>query len=129
MGKGAKAVRAAINGQSRIDVEEMNRQRYITKMRTKARLNCIQRDIDFKKAQLECGKITETRVVHRMPDGSMSIVDGYVDGLKPKHILENEIDQQSVEIILMNEQLEEIEKIENENTKDNGSGSEGKTSD
>jgi len=110
-------------------VNQMKVQRHITKMRTIARKNCIQRDIDFKKEQLDSGKIVETRVLHRMPDGTISIVDGYEGGLKPKHILLNEIDQQSVEVTLMNEQLEEITKLENETAKDNGSGSEVKASD
>ena len=129
MGKGSKAVRSAVNQQSREDVNQMKVQRHITKMRTIARKNCIQRDIDFKKEQLDSGKIVETRVLHRMPDGTISIVDGYEGGLKPKHILLNEIDQQSVEVTLMNEQLEEITKLENETAKDNGSGSEVKASD
>ena len=54
------------------------------------RISCIVREKEYKQSQLANG-ITETRVIEQSPGQPAVAVDGYVDGLKPRYVVENEI--------------------------------------
>lgn len=88
------------------------------RMKTKAlagvNINNIQRDVDFKQGQIDSEKIIETRVVKISDSGSPIIIDGYVNGVKPKHILQNEIDSLKAQQEMYRKQIQEIEKAEEE---------------
>lgn len=121
MGKGAKKV----NRQKReTEKERENRlrqqkfERKETKRRLSVQLENMKREIEFKKGQLESGKIVETRSVHRMPDGAATIVDGYTGGLKPKHILINEYTELESQCELWAERISEINKAEEDDARE-----------
>ena len=92
--------------------ERVQRQydRKVSLSRLAVRIGSIARDITYKMKQIETGIITETRSIHKLPDGTAAIVDGYVDELKPKFIIENEVDYLKNEMDLIKEQIEETKK-------------------
>lgn len=95
--------------------EQIAYNRKITKERNSVMIQNIQREIDFKKEQLE-KEIIETISIHRIPDGTAIRVDGYLDGKKPKFIIENEIDSLNQRIEEFKDQNKNIEELENANT-------------
>ena len=116
MGKGAKQVKKFTQAEiKRKEQEEAQKKfdRSQSKKRLTAQVKNMGRDVIFKQEQLTNG-IVETRTVHLLPDGTATIVDGYVDKLKPKHIIENEITEYEAKIEMFKEQLDEIKKIEDE---------------
>lgn len=96
--------------------EQVAYERKITKERNEVMIKNIQREIDFKKTELE-KEIIETISIHRIPDGTAIRVDGYADGKKPKFIIENEIDSLNQRIQEFEEQNKNIKELENANTK------------
>ncbi len=86
--------------------------RITTEERCKTQINFLKREIEYKQNQLR-GTITETRAVNQIPGQPPNTVEGYVDGLKPPYILENEIEKNNQ---LIKEQKRQIEntKIERE---------------
>jgi len=116
MGKGAKQVRKFTQAEQKkreMEEEQKRFDRSQSKKRLTAQIKNMGRDIIFKKGQLDTG-IVETRTVHLTPDGSATIVDGYIDNMKPKHIIENEITEYGAKIEIFQEQIDEIKKIEEE---------------
>ena len=80
--------------------EQIAYERGIKKQRNNVMITGINREIEYKKNELANG-ITETRTIHRIPDGTAVNVDGYTDNKKPKFMILNEIDalsQRSKEI-------------------------------
>jgi len=80
-------------------------------------IKIIQREIAFKIKQLETG-ITETRSIHKIPDGSVVTVDGYVDNLKPEFIIKNELDLLNYNIETYKRQIADIKKAEEEDARE-----------
>jgi len=113
MGKGAKNIKKYLQEQKKTE-EQKKYDRKITKIRLGVQEKQLERDIIFKLAQIESGEITETRTIHKLADGTMSIVDGFINNLKPKHILENEVDELKARVEMFKEQLIEIKKAEEE---------------
>ena len=79
-------------------------------------LSGMQREIEFKQEQLKSG-IMETRVIKLGNDGMPTIVDGYVDGLKPKHLILNDIDNLKTRQDLITNQLDALSKAEEEDAR------------
>lgn len=110
--------------QQKVSAEQKAYDRKVSKIRLNTQLKQWGREIDYKQKQIATEIITETRTIHKLPDGTTTIVDGFTDGLKPKHIIENELDQLKAMIEMNKEQLAEIEKAEEEeNAKSEGSNS------
>ncbi len=82
--------------------------RVTTEERCATQIHFLKREIEYKQNQLK-GEITETRAVNQVPGQTSTVLEGYVDGLKPKYILENEIEK--------NNQLIKEQKRQIENTK------------
>lgn len=95
--------------------EQIEYERKIRKERLEVEIGCIQRDMAYKQNQVDTGLITETRAINQIPGNPAIILDGYSDGLKPKHILENEIEQHKLRIKEKEEQIANIKKLEEEN--------------
>lgn len=80
---------------------------------------CRIRELKYKEDQIKNG-ITETRILESTPGQPTVAVDAFKDGVKPKYVIENEIaslkflDKKAKKKIAG---LEEIEKLENEDTK------------
>ena len=76
----------------------------------------IQREIDFKAAQVAStgddtpSEIIETRTIKRTDTGEPVIIDGFKSGLKPRFLLENEIDDLRGRKELFEKQLEHLKK-------------------
>ncbi len=82
--------------------------RVTTEERCETEIHFYEREIEYKQNQLK-GIITETRVVNKVPGQPSTVLEGYVDGLKPAYIIENEIEK--------NKQLIKEQKRQIENTK------------
>ena len=73
-------------------VKNMADEKRITKEREKVELRCLEREIGFKAKQLEKG-IIETRFVNQLPGQPALIIEGFEGQLKPKFLIENDIDR------------------------------------
>jgi len=95
-------------------LEEDNKtfQRETTKERLKVNIENLKDEIAFKKEQVDNGEVKETRTISYGPDGKPTIIDGYVDGVKPAFILKNEIRQHNAQIKSYESQLNLIKKDE-----------------
>ena len=89
----------------KINLEEL---RLTTEERCKTEIHFLEREIEYKQNQLK-GKITETREITKVPGKPSTVLEGYVGGLKPAYIIENEIEK--------NNQLIKEQKRQIENTK------------
>ena len=89
-------------------------QREISKERTQGDIDFMERENTFKKNQVDSGKIVETRMVNKVPGQPSIVIEGYKDGLKPKYIIQNEIDRNNQLIKERKRQLENIRKSEEE---------------
>jgi len=117
MGKGSKQVKNYVKSKqedAKLKKAQVEFDRKRTKQINAVRIVNINRDILFKQNQVDTGEIVETRSIHRLPDGTATIVDGYIDHLKPKHILQNEIDEAKNKVEFYEEQIKQIEQIEEE---------------
>lgn len=94
-------------------------------------VNCgnVQREIDFKQSQVDSEPeskpkgIVESRVMKYLEKGEPVILDTYSSGLKPVHILLNEIDELKGRKQLFIKQLEHLRKqLEVKNASANDSG-------
>jgi len=101
--------------EQKISEEQRAYDRKIKKERNKIMTTNINREIEYKLLQLDNG-ITETRTINRIPDGTAVVVDGYVDNLKPKFMIQNEIDTLGQRVKEFNEEVKAIEELENANT-------------
>lgn len=88
-----------LNFERKVRIKELNR-----------RLDSLTRHFNFKTEQVISGQIIETRSIHQIPDGSAVKVDGYIGGLKPKFLLEDEIEEIKFHMELLKEQIEMIQK-------------------
>ena len=122
MGKGAKQIKRYEQAK-KVDAIQLEYDRWKSRLDLGMRIKNIQREIDFKKEQLKTG-VKETRTIHTLPDGSAAIVDGFVEGVKPKHVLENEIDAFTVKQQIFEEQLRQM-KIKEEEEKNARSAAKG----
>jgi hypothetical protein len=77
----------------------------------------MQREIEFKQNQVDTGNIVETRAVRIGNDGMPTIVDGFVDGVKPKHLLLNDIDNLKTRQKLIEKQLKALKEAEEEDAR------------
>lgn len=102
--------------QAKISKEQLKAEREDKKDLETHRIECMQREMLYKQNQIERG-ITETRVLETAPGQPTVAVDAYKDGVKPKYVIENEIAALTLNIKRSQKQLEEIEKLENEDTK------------
>lgn len=100
-----------------ISKEQLVYQRKIQKERLEIELTCIRREIKFKDEEVSSGNIIETRAVNQIPGQPAITLDGYQDGLKPKHLLENEMDQLNLIIKQKQEMIDDIKKLEEEDAK------------
>ena len=89
----------------KINLEES---RVTTEERCKTEIHFLEREIEYKKNQLK-KEITETMEINKVPGKPSIVLEGYVNGLKPEYILENEIEK--------NNQLIKEQKRQIENTK------------
>lgn len=122
MGKGKKAVNRFQRQSpvlSQMSKEQIEHERNVQKIRLKTGIINTQREIDFKKKQVESGVIIETRTRHILPDGTSALVDAYVDGLKPEFLLLNEIDELLSRIDINKSQLQYLEDAEQRDNADN----------
>jgi len=101
--------------ESKKSAEQIAYDRRVTKERNKVMVDCIKRELDYKQNELANG-ITETRTIHRIPDGTAVSVDGYIDNKKPKFMIENEIDTLNQRIKEFEEQIKNIEELEHADT-------------
>ncbi len=88
-------------------------QRIISEGRTLSEIKFTEREIEYKQEQLKNG-IKETRVLNTQPGQPTVILDGYVDGLKPAYIIENEIDRNKQLLKEQRKRLENIKKAREE---------------
>ena len=88
-----------------------------TRLHNETQIKNIQREIEFKATQVKSGDIQETRFVKIADSGQPTIIDGYKDNLKPKHILENEIDDLKARQDLFKEQLRALNQAEEEDVR------------
>ena len=110
MGKGAKQLKRQLPAKS---AEQIAYERNETKKDARIKMKNLQRVVDYKVVQVDSGEITETRTIHTIPDGTAVQIDGFVNNKKPKHILENEIDELKFKIEFFEEQIKNIEELEN----------------
>ena len=85
----------------------MEEQRNISEVRATKQIKFLEREIDYKENELKT-EITETRVLNTIPGQPSVILDGYVDGLKPAYIIQNELERDQQ---LIKEQRKQIENI------------------
>lgn len=91
--------------------EQVKFERHVTKQRYEVDMVCLNREKAFKQQQLD-GEVLETRTTIHPPSGQTVIQEGYVDGKKPKWLIENEIDILNQKIRERKEQLENIQQLE-----------------
>jgi len=112
MGKGAKKVRKFENQLPEKSPEQIAYERELNKRNAKVNIKALNRIKEFKQAQIDTGKVVETQSVHTIPDGTAVKVDGYINGLKPTFLLQNEIDYIENDIQTFNNRIKDIEKAE-----------------
>lgn len=117
MGKASKNVNKFLREKNKISKEQIAYDRKVTRLRNETIIKNLQRDIDFKMSQADSGEIIETRVVSHAPDGTPVIIDGYKDGVKPVHILLNEIDELKARQEISRETLINLTKSEEQDAK------------
>ena len=101
----------------KMDDMQMEFTRNKTKREFNVQINNIQRDIDFKKNQLENG-ITETRIIKISDTGEATMMDGFKDGMKPKHIILNEIDHAKARKAMIEDQIAALKIAEEEDARE-----------
>jgi len=101
----------------RMESLQMEFTRKKTKREFDVQVTSLQRDIDFKSGQLKEG-ITETRIIKISDTGEATMMDGYVDGLKPKHIILNEIDQAKARKAMIEDQIAALKIAEEEDARE-----------
>ena len=92
-------------------------QRIIQKERMENDINFLNREIDFKKEQIQSGNIVETRMINQLPGQPAIIIEGYKEGTKPSYILENEIESRMQRIKEIKRQMDNITEMEEEDAK------------
>jgi len=110
MGKGAKQLKRQLPVKSK---EQIAYDRAVTKKNNRFEIISRKRILEYKQNQVTTGNVTETRNIHEIPDGTIVTVDGFVDGKKPMHIIENEIDKLNYDIEFFEDQNKNIEELEN----------------
>ena len=93
-------------------------ERKIQKQRYGIDIQCIDREIKFKKEQLDNNVIIETRMINQIPGQPGIIIDGYKDHIKPAFLIENEIDKLEQRKKEFNELIESIKKAEEEDARE-----------
>ena len=88
-------------------------QRVTTSERIDSEIHFLERENEYKSNQLKKG-VTETRAINQVPGQPAMILDGYVNGLKPDYIIENEIDKNKQIIKEHNRQQENIKQARKE---------------
>ena len=103
--------------------------------RIESNIRNFDREIKFKQAQIDAQpyvsptEIIETRIIKHTDKGEPVIIDGYTNGLKPRYILENEVDQITSLKELHEKQITEMKKsLEEKDAAAKDSGDKGKTS-
>lgn len=100
-----------------LEKEQMAFNRSKTKMQSQAQISNIDRHIKYKEEQVRNNAVTETRIVKIADNGEATIIDGYMDNMKPTFLLENEIDELKVRQELFKQQLKAIERAEEEDVR------------
>lgn len=103
-----------------IEFERMKAEKF-----AEMQISNLGRDIGFKQDQIDTGEIIETRVIKFANTGEPTIIDGYLSNVKPKYLLENEIDELKLKQQMFKEQIESIKKAEEEDAKTADSRTEG----
>jgi len=94
--------------------EQVIKDREFKKELNEHRIRCMDRELDYKKAELLKG-VTETRVIEQAPGQPAVAVDGFVDGLKPRYAIENEVDALEFNKARIVQELEDIRQMEEKN--------------
>lgn len=100
-----------------LEKEQMDFNRSKTKMQSQVQISNISRHITYKEEQVKSNTVQETRIVKIADNGEATIMDGYIDQIKPKFLLENEIDELKVRQELFKQQLKAIERAEEEDAR------------
>lgn len=90
----------------------VSEQRRMRVERLEKQIICLNRDVVFKTEEINTGNILETLAVNQIPGQPACILEGFKDGLKPKHIIQNEIELRELEIKLKQEEIANIKKLE-----------------
>jgi hypothetical protein len=89
MGKAQKILERMKKEKAKLNPEQIEHDRKITQQRTETDLANLKRELEYKESQLK-KEIVETRVQIQLSSGEIVIQEGYLDGLKPRWLIENE---------------------------------------
>ena len=99
------------------NTEQLAFERKETKVRLQTKQRAIMRAIEFKEDQLKNNLIVETRTTHQIPDGTVVVVDGYIDRIKPEFLLRNEIEELHMETDLISARIKTISGAEEQDAR------------